>query len=293
MISIVLATYNGAQYLCEQLESVLAQTIQDFELVVSDDCSSDETWQILQNYAQKDNRIHLYKNECNLGFKTNFEKAISFCKGEFIALCDQDDIWTSNHLEILLNNIGNNMVSCGNSELIDSEGRKLGLSLKQLEAFDKVPEGDMEKALSFLLFRNPIQGASMLIKRVFFNKALPIPEGVRYHDAWFAIFSCFYGGISYTSEIVNQYRMHGNNVTGYRVKRESRFKHFLNCIYKNNSYDRMDVLSGIEDKLINMPHNQKDVVNSCKCFVLRNRTIGGRIRNAFIRLYYYRIIYCI
>ena len=91
MISIAMATYNGAKYLREQIDSILAQTIQDFELVVCDDCSSDDTWDILKQYSDADKRIKVFRNESNMGFKRNFEKAMSLCGGDYIALSDQDD----------------------------------------------------------------------------------------------------------------------------------------------------------------------------------------------------------
>lgn len=123
MISIAMATYNGEKYLREQLDSILAQTIQDFELIVCDDCSTDSTVQILNEYVEKDSRIKVFVNAKNLGFRKNFEKAIGLCKGEYIALSDQDDIWMTEHLELLVDNIQNKDLIAGNSELIDSLGR--------------------------------------------------------------------------------------------------------------------------------------------------------------------------
>ena len=78
MISIAMATYNGAQFLREQIDSILNQSIQDFELVACDDCSSDGTFQIMEDYARKDSRVRIFKNEKNLGFKKNL-KRLSRC----------------------------------------------------------------------------------------------------------------------------------------------------------------------------------------------------------------------
>ena len=125
MISIAMATYNGEKYLREQLDSILKQTYSDFELIICDDCSKDATWEILEKYAQNDQRIRIYKNKQNLGFKRNFEKAISLCKGKFIALSDQDDIWENNHLSTLNERIGNYSMAVGNCQMIDSNGNKL------------------------------------------------------------------------------------------------------------------------------------------------------------------------
>lgn len=122
MISIAMATYNGEKYLREQLDSILAQTVQDFELIVCDDCSTDLTMQILNEYAERDSRIKVFENEENLGFKKNFEKVIGLCSGNYIALSDQDDIWLPEHLEVLYKNIGEKSTSWGNSLLIDSNG---------------------------------------------------------------------------------------------------------------------------------------------------------------------------
>ena len=97
LVSIAMATYNGEKYLKEQLDSIYAQTYKDIEVIVCDDCSSDKTVEILDEYKEKYG-LKYYINEKNLGFKKNFEKAISLCSGDFIALADQDDIWIENKI---------------------------------------------------------------------------------------------------------------------------------------------------------------------------------------------------
>ncbi len=109
-----MATYNGEKYVNEQIDSILSQTYQDFELIICDDCSKDRTREILQEYSQKDSRIKLLFNEKNLGFKKNFEKAISMCNGEYIAFCDQDDIWENYKLQFAIEKIENNDIYCSN-----------------------------------------------------------------------------------------------------------------------------------------------------------------------------------
>ena len=125
MISIAMATYNGEKFIREQLDSILAQTITDWELIVCDDVSIDATITILEEYAKKDGRIQIHKNKVNLGFKRNFEKAISLCSGDYIALYDQDDIWYPNHLEILYNQIGDHSLSIGNSDIVNVNNQYL------------------------------------------------------------------------------------------------------------------------------------------------------------------------
>ena len=94
LISIAIATYNGEKYLEEQLDSIYAQTYKNIEVIVTDDCSSDKTVEILKKYY-KSHGLKYVINETNLGFVKNFEKAISLCRGDYIALSDQDDIWLS------------------------------------------------------------------------------------------------------------------------------------------------------------------------------------------------------
>ena len=107
MISVAMTTYNGEKYLKEQIDSILSQSEKDIELIICDDCSTDNTNKILSDYTEKDKRVHVYKNELNLGYVKNFEKAISLCSGDYIALSDQDDIWLPEHLSVLLKHLKN------------------------------------------------------------------------------------------------------------------------------------------------------------------------------------------
>jgi hypothetical protein len=93
-ISIAMATYNGSKYLLEQLDSLAAQTLQPCELVVTDDGSTDDTLRILDEFAKRASfPVSTYRNEQRLGYRENFLKAARLCSGEFIAFCDQDDVW--------------------------------------------------------------------------------------------------------------------------------------------------------------------------------------------------------
>ena len=197
-----MATYNGARYVGEQIESVLAQTYRDFELIICDDCSTDNTLDILYHYAAKDKRIWVHRNKCNLGFRDNFQHAIQCCsQTEYVALCDQDDIWTEDHLQHLVNIIGDKSLACANSVITDRNLRPTGQTLAQQQSFDYISCDDMLRSQTILLWRNPYQGSTMLVRRSLLDKALPFPDGVSFHDSWLAILSCFCGGIVYLSLI--------------------------------------------------------------------------------------------
>lgn len=212
MISIAVTTYNGEKYLQEQLDSILNQTYSDFELVICDDCSSDSTVKILNEYKEKDLRIKVFTNEKNLGFKKNFEKAISFCNGDYIAFSDQDDVWNKNKLELSISEIGNNSLLCTNSELTDSNLNPLGYSMSEVI---KVPNdfSDKTELLKILLHGNFVQGATILAKSNFIKKYLPIPENIIFHDWYFALCAELENGIKYLSPCTMKYRQHISNVT--------------------------------------------------------------------------------
>lgn len=211
-ISIAMATYNGDKFLAEQIDSIQNQTITDFELIICDDCSTDSTQEILDSYTIRDPRIHVYKNELNLGFKKNFEKALTLCTGEFIALCDQDDIWLPNHLEVLLNNIGKNDCIGANALFIDENGKSMQKTMKSFIPIHHPPQNATDVFLHEV-YDNIIQGAASLIRRELLAKALPFPNNVKYHDYWLAIIACLNKGCLYTDTIVLKYRRHNNNVS--------------------------------------------------------------------------------
>lgn len=215
MISIALATYNGSKYLREQLDSILAQSMDDFEVVACDDCSTDETPQILQEYASRDSRFKVYQNAKNLGFKKNFEHILTLCKGEFIAFCDQDDIWEPNHLEILYKNIGENDCIGANSLIIDEKGVSQNKTLLEYWPIHVMPKNEKE-LFQHELYSNVIQGTASLIRASLIKQALPIPEDIKYHDYWFALVAGLNEKCKYIGDVVLKYRRHSNNASEYQ-----------------------------------------------------------------------------
>ncbi len=207
-----MTTYNGEKYLREQLDSIILQSFSDFELIICDDVSDDKTVDILKEYEKKDSRIHVYINQTNLGFLKNFEKAISFCKGEYIAFCDQDDIWLPNHLEILLKSIQDKDVCGANAILVDANNKDMGTNICQIMGINKLPVLQDDFAFS-IFFQNYFQGTAMLVKTEFLRKNIPFPEDIKFHDWWLALCGCFEDGVVYIKEPILRYRQHSNNVT--------------------------------------------------------------------------------
>jgi teichuronic acid biosynthesis glycosyltransferase TuaG len=103
LVSIITPCYNSARFIDKTIESVLAQTYQTWEMIIIDDCSSDESYKIALKYAAKDSRIKVHIMEHNSGAAACRNKAIELSKGEYVAFIDSDDLWLPEKLEKQLN----------------------------------------------------------------------------------------------------------------------------------------------------------------------------------------------
>jgi glycosyltransferase involved in cell wall biosynthesis len=201
LVSIALCTFNGERYLSAQLDSILAQTHARLEVVVLDDGSTDGTLGLLEEYARRDPRIRLHRNEQRLGFIRNFERAITLCTGELIALSDQDDIWHPEKIERLLRHLNGHLLVYHDSELIDADGRPLG---KQITNLGTCIRG--QHPLAFL-FGNCVSGHALLFRRELVPHLLPFPASV-FHDQWLALIASSLGTIDFVEDCLVQYRRH-------------------------------------------------------------------------------------
>lgn len=287
-LSIALATFNGERFIREQLDSIIGQTYSDYELIICDDCSSDSTWKILEDYSQMDTRIIVFKNECTLGFKKNFEKAISLCTGDYIALCDQDDIWCNNHLEVLLNNLNGGTASFGNAAIMDDNELKSGELLSDRDRY--FVDGQNEDKLTRILFYgNPFQGTSSLYTKDIFKYALPIPEGVEYHDAWFASVACCLNGLNYSYDVVTNYRLYGNNTSGSHSW--NLWKQIIDSFKRTGwKTDRIVFSEELLKRIPSISDSMRKIILDAKSFHT-NRVGGKRIQTILTTIKNYKKIY--
>lgn len=206
LISIALCTYNGELYIDEQLRSITDQSYKNLEIIIVDDCSSDHTLSIVHKHKVKDSRIKVYQNEKNLGFNSNFRKAISLCAGEHIAIADQDDIWIKDKLQIMISVIGDNLLCYHNSEYINAEGILTGKSTLSAHRF---VAGDCSEKL---LFNNCVSGHASLVKKELLEITPEFPEKM-YYDWWLAYTAACLGRINFTKEALVKYRIHQHSFT--------------------------------------------------------------------------------
>ena len=218
-ISIAMTTYNGEKYLKEQLDSLYSQTLLPDEIVVVDDCSTDSTSDILEEYHKSKGLIYII-NDTNLGVNKNFEKAIRLCKGEYIAICDQDDIWLTTKIERSINKLReiekNNLPSLVTSEKIDID--KLGEII-----YRPKQKGDSDEYY-ISLFNHYMQGCTMFMNRKLLEYILPLPDRKEImYDVFIGLTASMVGNKYNIGEPLMYYRRHENNVTG-RIGEKTKIK---------------------------------------------------------------------
>jgi glycosyltransferase involved in cell wall biosynthesis len=208
LVSVIMGTYNGKDYLGEQLESLLAQTYPSLEFLICDDCSTDGTYSLLESYAAKDSRIKLFQNPVNLGFNLNFEKLCRLASGEFIAIADQDDIWELDKIQYMMDNGWQHAATV----LIHSSSAvfKTGQPRDGKKEISKLPfsGNDVRK----LFVYNNISGHNMIIRKSLLEQALPFPKKV-YYDWWLAGVACCNGTITYVDNVLAHHRIHECNAS--------------------------------------------------------------------------------
>jgi glycosyltransferase involved in cell wall biosynthesis len=236
MISIAMAAYNGEKYIREQLDSILAQTEQNFEVVICDDVSTDLTLSILKEYEKKDSRFCIYENEKNLGFRENFNKAVSLCKGDFIAFSDQDDIWLPHHLQILKENIGENFVCAGRAQRFFENDILLNL-FQPTNYQAKNLNSQINRLIYQCYAFNIYQGASQMISKRAAETYFPIEKDEYAHDWASAANAIAENKFIYINEIITKWRKHLAQVTNMHDSREvrkNRLKEFVQYMLDNN-----------------------------------------------------------
>jgi glycosyltransferase involved in cell wall biosynthesis len=210
LVSIALCTYNGERFLPQQLDSLLAQTHANLEIVASDDGSSDATPSLLERYARADRRIRVVANAENLGFAGNFARALSLCRGEYIAPCDQDDVWSPDKIAALLAVIGERALAYCDSTLVDEQGAPAGYRMSQI-----VPMLSTDDPAPFA-FGNCVSGHAMLFRKDLLARALPTPPAF-FYDWWIAAVAATAGGVVFCERSLVMYRQHGGNITRGRL----------------------------------------------------------------------------
>ncbi|RRW30801.1 glycosyltransferase [Ectopseudomonas oleovorans] len=207
-----MATYNGCQFITQQIASILSELDVFDEVVIVDDCSTDNTLELINSFA--DARVKCFKNSENLGHVKSFEKAISLASGDYIFLSDQDDVWIPGRLSIMLKEL----VSRDKS-VVASDFFIFGEDLKHYyKNSNLLPMDASEIKIASQLFmgRIPYFGCAMGFRRDLLDTLLPFPAYVEAHDLWLAWNGLLNKGIAHLNSETLYHRIHSNNLTPHK-----------------------------------------------------------------------------
>ena len=213
--SVALCTFNGEKYLRKQLDSILEQTVAVDEIVVCDDLSTDATLSILNQYKETfPNIFKIHANEKNLRSVKNFEKAISLCENEIVFLCDQDDMWIPEKVEVILNQFKISpelQVIATNAFIINDDEDMLNVST----IYD-IPSKTTKEMKEILFFhQNFCTGATMAVRKEFADDLMPFPpENLFHHDEWIALKASLKNQLLFLNDRLIKYRIHQNQLVG-------------------------------------------------------------------------------
>lgn len=212
--SVVMATYNGARYLPQQLASLAAQERLPDELVVTDDGSSDDTPGIIQAFADSAPfPVHFFPNPQRLGVRDNFQRGLSLAKGDILLLCDQDDLWFPSKLRRVADILerGTNSLLVMNDKIITDE------ELRPTDATMLSNIRNFGASTSHF-----VAGCCSAFRRSWLDIVLPIPDGIAYHDVWIIGLARDLGAVHLCEEPLQYYRRHETNVSQGRYNADRR-----------------------------------------------------------------------
>ncbi len=215
LISIVLTSYNREDFILEQLDSIVAQTYRNWELIIADDCSTDGSDKIIQKFIEenKDNKIIYIKNKANLGLIENFENALQYASGGYIAVCDSDDIWFRDKLEKELQFLKSGNYGMVYSDLIVVDENMEVIKKSFLKNCLSPFSNQRDDTFNELIKENHVVGSTILFKAKLKNTLIPFSRfGI--HDHWIATIFSIFSTIGYLNIPTVLYRQHSNNMIG-------------------------------------------------------------------------------
>ncbi len=223
MIHILMSTYNGANFIPAQLESVIGQSLTDWQLYVRDDGSTDDTRLIVSRYALTDSRIHLLPDDnLRLGAMKSFERLLETCgDAPYLAFADQDDVWNNDKLLLCYNQIAEREAVRGQStpivvhtDLTVVDG-KLNTISKSFWQYSNLNPYLIESDIHYLAIANCLTGCTMMFNQACRQIALPFYSNAYMHDAWIGLATMLNGGeIIALNQPTMLYRQHQNNTLG-------------------------------------------------------------------------------
>ncbi len=227
MVEILLATFNGEKFLRQQLQSLKDQTCSSWKIIASDDGSTDETVAILREFERcNPGRIEIHLNDYGLqgskirGAVGNFSKLMRLSKAEYVAFCDQDDVWVPTKLEKSLNALKQVEASFGDVPIlvhtdlmiVDENLSVLCSSMVRAQKLNY-----SANSMKQIIVQNCVTGCSMMANRALIKIGGFVPHEAIMHDWWLAIVASAFGRVQFLDEPMVLYRQHSGNEIGAKV----------------------------------------------------------------------------
>ena len=210
-ISVCLATYNGAKYIEIQLHSILKQLGASDEVIILDDCSKDNTLDLVR--AIDDKRIKIFKNEVNKGHVYSFGRVIELGTNDVVFMSDQDDIWVDGRAELMKDRLlkSKALLISTNSDFIDSDGNIIDFSLDGVSS--ESSQKYFKNIVDIFVGKTNYVGCTMAFKKELRDLILPIPSYVESHDLWVAMGANIIKSNLHLDEPTLYRRIHGENAS--------------------------------------------------------------------------------
>jgi glycosyltransferase involved in cell wall biosynthesis len=209
-VSILIATYNGAAYIDEQLKSIVMQASSNDEIVIMDDSSSDNSVAIIAHYASNHPNIRLVRNERNVGVRATFERLLGAATKNIVILSDQDDIWIDGRRDRMVESLRHDgcVAVLANALVLTERGVE--------RTFFSEAQPPNVTSLTQNFVRNNFIGCCMAFRREVLNLALPFPRSISMHDWWLGSCAIALGNVRYIAVPLLLYRRHSNNQSASR-----------------------------------------------------------------------------
>ncbi|HEM3680938.1 TPA: glycosyltransferase family 2 protein [Streptococcus suis] len=234
-VNILMSTYNGQQFLAEQIRSIQDQSYTDWTLFIRDDGSSDNTKEILKNFERQDSRIHLIDSDKsdNLGVIKSFHKLVNHDRADYYFFSDQDDVWLPNKLELSLKEAQNYLADLPLMVYMDLKVVNQDLEI-MTESMVKSQSHHANTELVQELTENTVTGGVAMINHAL-AEMWQVTDDILMHDWYLALLASAFGNLVFIDQPGELYRQHSDNVLGARTL-SKRFKkwirpHILFAVY--------------------------------------------------------------
>lgn len=198
-VSVCMTVYNGEKYLRQQVESILSELRLEDELLIHDDLSTDATAKIMAEYCV-DQRVKYSVNAKKLGIVKNFESLLYEAQGDYIFLCDQDDVWLPGKVKACVNALKEHMMVVTNCTVVNQDLDILTPSFFELR--------NSGAGIFKNIWKNTYLGCCMAFRKELLNFSLPIPKNMPMHDMWLGVMAEANGSVIFVDERLSLYRRH-------------------------------------------------------------------------------------